>query len=131
MEKILNYLYDTNVVVWATNSPEKFGPESTDILRKYGNKVSAVSILEITIKTMLGRLHYVHDAASIQEVLGVSLIDITPVHAESIDIFPELINHDPFDRLLLTQAKLEGLTLLTSDQKLLALNLPYVLDSRL
>ncbi|WP_375500584.1 hypothetical protein [uncultured Jatrophihabitans sp.] len=43
--------------------------------------------------------------------------------------FPNLVRHDPFDRLLLTQAHTAGLDVLTPDRTLLALGLPFVIDS--
>lgn len=51
-------------------------------------------------------------------------------HAAVLAAFPELIDHDPFDRQIVAQAAVEGLRLLTSDERLLALGREWIMDAR-
>jgi PIN domain nuclease of toxin-antitoxin system len=125
------YLLDTNAVIWAANNQDLLGKNTKIIFESETLFVSSVTVFEYTIKTMLGKLSFDISPEVLIDKLGVNILDFTADHAVGVGGFPELKSHDPFDRMLLSQAKLEGLTLLTSDQKLLALNLPYVLDSRL
>jgi len=56
-------------------------------------------------------------------------LSITAEHAEAIQDFPELVRHDPFDRLLVAQASRTGLRLLTADQTLLGLGRDFIIDA--
>lgn len=91
--------------------------------------VSAATVWELTIKTMLGKLSIPHDFQTRLDDEGLTLVSITAEHATSIRDFPELVKHDPFDRLILAQANCEGLRLLTADRVLLSLGRPEVLDA--
>lgn len=64
------------------------------------------------------------------EVEGFALLDVTAEHAEGLRGFPELVRHDPFDRLIIAQAVTEGLTLITADRVLLDLGRDFVVDAR-
>jgi Periplasmic binding protein-like domain/PIN domain len=77
-------------------------------------------VWELTIKTMLGRLSVPADFSKRLTAQGLALLSITAEHAEAIRNFPELVGHDPFDRLLAAQASRAGLRLLTADQILSA-----------
>jgi PIN domain nuclease of toxin-antitoxin system len=60
---------------------------------------------------------------------GLELLSVTAEHAEAIHEFPELIRHDPFDRLIVAQASRAGLQLLTADHVLLDLQRDFILDA--
>jgi PIN domain nuclease of toxin-antitoxin system len=60
---------------------------------------------------------------------GLELLSITAEHAEAIRDFPELVRHDPFDRLLVAQASRAGLQLLTADRVLLDLGRDFIFDA--
>ena len=60
---------------------------------------------------------------------GLALLSITAEHAEAVRDFPELVRHDPFDRLLVAQASRAGLRLLTADQILLAMGRDFIVDA--
>jgi PIN domain nuclease of toxin-antitoxin system len=110
-------LLDTSVLIWArVDSPsldrgvrKAIGDSRNEVV------VSAVSIWELSIKQRLGKLRLpagdlVDDLAS-----RFSLLPITPEHAWTAGQLP-LHHRDPFDRLLVAQAQLEGLTLVTRDR---------------
>jgi PIN domain nuclease of toxin-antitoxin system len=61
---------------------------------------------------------------------GLKYLSFNVIHADNLKDFPNLARHDPFDRMLLAQAKEEGLSLLASDVFSLKPKLPYVLNAR-
>lgn len=91
--------------------------------------VSTVSILELTIKAMAGRIAVPQKLASQLVDQGLSILNLTADHVEGLLSFPELSRHDPFDRALLAQASQAGLRLLTADQVLLALGRDFIVDA--
>jgi PIN domain nuclease of toxin-antitoxin system len=60
---------------------------------------------------------------------GVELLSVTAEHAEAIRDFPELVRHDPVDRLIVAQASHAGLQLLTADHVLLGLHRDFIMDA--
>jgi PIN domain nuclease of toxin-antitoxin system len=78
---------------------------------------------------MLGKLSIPADFSRKLTAQGLALLSITAEHAEAIRDFPELVSHDPFDRLLVAQASRAGLRLLTADQILLALGRDFIVDA--
>jgi PIN domain nuclease of toxin-antitoxin system len=94
-----------------------------------GVYVSAATVWELTIKTMLGELSVPADFSKRLTAQGLVPLSITAEHAETIRDFPELVRHDPFDRLLVAQAARAGLQLLTADQILLGLGRDFIIDA--
>ena len=71
--------------------------------------VSAATIWELTVKSMLGKLAVEPEFEKLLVNQGITLLPITAQHAAGIAQFPELLRHDPIDRLLIAQARLERL----------------------
>jgi PIN domain nuclease of toxin-antitoxin system len=90
---------------------EAIGSEETHVV------VSAVVIWEVAIKRQLGKLDAPPDLLAQLERVGVDLLPITARHADRVGALP-LHHHDPFDRLLISQADTEGLSLVTADSNL-------------
>jgi PIN domain nuclease of toxin-antitoxin system len=78
---------------------------------------------------MLGTLSIPADFSKRLTAQGLALLRVTAEHAEAIRDFPELLRHDPFDRLLVAQASRAGLRLLTADQTLLGLDRDFIIDA--
>jgi PIN domain nuclease of toxin-antitoxin system len=78
---------------------------------------------------MLGRLDLPSDFSVRVIEQGLALLDVTAEHAEALRAFPELTRHDPIDRLIVAQAAVERLTLLTADRVLLGLGRDFVVDA--
>lgn len=76
--------------------------------------VSAVVIWEVAIKRRLGKLKAPADLLERLEQAGVDLLPINAHHADRVGTLP-LHHRDPFDRLLIAQAEIEGLSLVTAD----------------
>jgi PIN domain nuclease of toxin-antitoxin system len=92
--------------------------------------VSAASLWEIAVKAMLGKLRAPADLSDLLASQGLVPLSITAAHAEAIRAFPELLRHDPFDRLLIAQAKVDRLSLITADRVLLAGGYEWLIDAR-
>lgn len=115
----MKFLLDTHVLLWAAGMPEKLSPSTTLLLSSPENELffSVASLWEIAIKRGLGRDDFQVDARLLRRGLldnGYSELPITSEHAVSIDSLPP-IHKDPFDRMLVAQATVEGITLLTAD----------------
>jgi len=87
--------------------------------------VSAVSVWEIAIKRASGKLTFQGSAASAIEQHGFLSLPITIEHVEWAGSLPEL-HRDPFDRLLVAQAQLEGLILVSVDEQILRYQVPHL-----
>ena len=111
-------LLDTHLLLWAVAEPRKLPPEARRRIDATDVFVSAVSIWEVSIKAALGKL-----AADPAELLaeiepaGFTLLPITGEHAAAVARLPA-VHTDPFDRMLVSQAKTEPLLLLTNDSVL-------------
>lgn len=123
-------LLDSQAALWVMSGSPRLGPRArTAIVRSTVTHVSVASIWELTIKSMLGRLDLPSGFAGRVAEQGLALLDITAEHAEALRAFPELSRHDPFDRLIVAQAAVERLTLLTADRVLLDLGRDFVVDA--
>lgn len=116
----MKLLLDTHLLLWAAGSPERLSPPARAQLEDPENELffSAASLWEIAIKRGLGRDDFKVDARVLRRGLldnGYSELPIASEHTVAIDTLPP-IHKDPFDRLLVAQAMVEGITLLTADR---------------
>lgn len=115
----MKLLLDTHVLLWAAAQPERLSPAARELLlnRQYELLFSAASIWEVSIKQGLGRDDFRVDGRLLRRGLldnGYSELAITAAHALAIEALP-LLHKDPFDRMLVAQATVEGILLVTSD----------------
>ncbi len=123
-------LLDSQALLWLLDDNPRLGRQARQaITSAQGVHVSAATVWELTIKTMLGKLSVPADLSKRLTAQGLVLLSITAEHAEALRDFPELTRHDPFDRLLVAQASRAGLRLLTADQVLLGLDRDFILDA--
>jgi PIN domain nuclease of toxin-antitoxin system len=123
----MRVLLDTHIAIWAINDDARLSVPARKIINNANMAIliSAVSIWEISIKHALGQkrkdaVPFTGDAAlKIFRQFDFEMIDIVPEHAALVDEL-ELIHSDPFDRMLIAQARYEGLQLLTHDKMLAA-----------
>lgn len=114
-------LLDTHVLIWLLEGDERLGVEArASMARVTDVHVSAASLWEIAIKVELGRLQAPDDLPDVVQRAGLQHLSVTAEHAWSVQQVAGLPHRDPFDRLLVAQAAVEGLTLLTADRALLA-----------
>lgn len=115
----MKLLIDTHLLLWAAGNPEKLSTDALTLMEEPQNELlfSAASLWEIAIKSSLGRSDFHVEPKSLRRGLldnGYLDLPITSKHAVTIDTLPP-IHKDPFDRILVAQAMVEGITLLTSD----------------
>jgi PIN domain nuclease of toxin-antitoxin system len=115
----MQYLLDTHVILWWLTEPKKIKPKSYKIICDKSNKIflSSASFWEMAIKKSLGRLSLPHNLVETLISEGFEMLNITPEDALSVADLP-LLHADPFDRLLIMQAKLHDLVIITSDEKM-------------
>ena len=120
-------LLDTHVLLWVATRDARLGPRARDAIRDGSTTVcvSAVTAWEIAIKRGLGKLQAPGDVMELVRFYRFSALDVTIDHALGVEHLP---NHhrDPFDRLLVSQARSEGLTLVSNDARLAAYDVPYL-----
>jgi PIN domain nuclease of toxin-antitoxin system len=112
-------LLDTHLLLWAAGDPDRLSNAARALIEDPANELifSAASLWEIAIKRGLGRTDFHVDARVLRRCLqdnGYGELPITSEHAVAIDSLP-LVHKDPFDRILIAQAMVEGITLLTTD----------------
>ena len=109
-------LIDTHMLLWALASPKKLSARARQLIERSDVYVSAASIWEISIKAALGKLAIdAHQVLAAVEPAGFSLLPVTGEHAA--DVADLALHHkDPFDRLLVAQARAEPMRLLTDDE---------------
>ncbi|MGM7666997.1 type II toxin-antitoxin system VapC family toxin [Microbacterium sp. A93] len=121
-------LLDTHVLLWAAYDPDQLTQETEGLLEDRGNTLifSAASIWEVSIKAGFGREDFSADPRVLRRSLlevGYQELSITGAHTAAISDLPPL-HKDPFDRLLVAQARSEGVALLTADTRLSAYGPP-------
>jgi PIN domain nuclease of toxin-antitoxin system len=115
----MRLLLDTHLLLWAAVEPGRLSSAARKLMKDAGNELtfSAASFWEIAIKRGLGRSDFRVDPRLLRRGLldnGYSELLIGSDHALAIDGLPRL-HKDPFDRTLIAQAMVEGITLLTAD----------------
>jgi PIN domain nuclease of toxin-antitoxin system len=115
----MRFLLDTHFVLWLPINFREIRTEARKILLNPDNQFvfSVSSIWEIAIKKGLGRPDFPHDPREMRKLLienGYGELTIESRHVVMVDSMPP-IHKDPFDRILIAQAMVEGITLLTSD----------------
>lgn len=115
----MKFLLDTHVLLWAAGVPEKLSTSATQLLNSAENELffSVASLWEIAIKCRLGRDNFQVNARLLRRGLldnGYNELIINSEHTVFIDNLPP-IHKDPFDRMLVAQATVEGIILLTAD----------------
>jgi PIN domain nuclease of toxin-antitoxin system len=122
-------LLDTHVWLWWNTEPEKLSAAARRQVSDPRNEVflSAASVWEMAIKQRLGKLRLPEPVASyVSKRLAdddIKPLSVAVAHAAAVEIL-EVLHRDPFDRLLIVQARQETLRLLTVDDQILAYGRP-------
>ena len=124
------FLLDTHTFLWWLMNSKQLGSEARS---KISNPdfiifVSAVSIWEISIKKKIGKLEAPDNITNIVDQKGFEHLPISLFHGESILNLPS-IHKDPFDRMLIVQAQLENLIIITNDDLIQKYNVNSILAS--
>ncbi|WP_421999583.1 type II toxin-antitoxin system VapC family toxin [Reyranella sp.] len=115
----MTLLVDTHLLLWAAGEPQKLPRKARRLLDDPGTALwfSAASLWEVAIKHGLGREDFRVEPRRLRRGLidnGWRELAITSEHAVAAGDLP-VLHKDPFDRMLVAQARVEGLTLVTSD----------------
>lgn len=118
----MRFLLDTHLLLWVAADSPRLSAELRGWLEdpQHSFSFSAASLWEIVIKAGLGRRDFAVDPARLRRGLltnDYSELAVSGEHALTVSSLPPL-HRDPFDRILLAQARCEGLTLLTVDRQL-------------
>jgi PIN domain nuclease of toxin-antitoxin system len=117
----MNYLLDTHAFIWADSEPGKLSAQVTTLLRNRRNIVfiSIASLWEMQIKLQTGKITLRMPLQDIvphqQKTNRIEILSITLPHVLALNALPPH-HKDPFDRILIAQARIEGLTLITHDR---------------
>lgn len=115
----MKLLLDTQLLLWAAADSARLSPAARSLLDAPENEpmFSAASIWEIVIKRALGRDDFQVDPSALRRGLldnGYAELPIDSRHAVAVGALPQ-IHKDPFDRILVAQAQIEGILLVTAD----------------
>ncbi|HEY2223349.1 type II toxin-antitoxin system VapC family toxin [Actinomycetospora sp.] len=115
----MRVLLDTHAVVWVLREPDRLSDRARAVIEDPGSVVvvSVVSLWEIVTKTTVGKMKIGQDVRSWLADEGIVELPVTGDHTRALADLP-LHHRDPFDRMLVAQARHEGLTLVTADRRL-------------
>ena len=114
----MRILLDTHVVLWELGGIRSVGPDSERAIRAATELAfSVVSFAEVGVKAAVGKLSVPEDFHDRVLSLGLRILGLAPDHGLAVAMLP-MHHRDPFDRLLIAQARAEGLTLLSADERL-------------
>jgi PIN domain nuclease of toxin-antitoxin system len=115
----LKLLLDTHAALWFLSGDERLSENATRHLTDDSNRIllSAVVVWEIAIKRSLGKLNVPDEYLSLLLDAGVQPLPVSVAHAAAVERLPRH-HRDPFDRMLVSQATIEGGALVSRDQAL-------------
>ena len=122
----MRYLLDTHTLLWARTAPDVLSADALAVLESADSALylSIASLWECAIKSSIGKLdvpdEFYQTVAADYEILGIEVS-----HVEACAKLP-MHHRDPFDRMLVAQARLGGLTLLTRDRDIAKYDVPVV-----
>lgn len=124
----MRLLLDTHVVLWWLDDPTRISEAAKEAIRAPENAayVSAATVWEIIIKQALGKLEAPSDLAPALRDCQFSPLPVTFEHAIAVRNLP-LHHRDPFDRMLIAQATVDGLTIVTRDSDILRYPVSHLL----
>jgi PIN domain nuclease of toxin-antitoxin system len=123
----MNLLLDTHILLWWLDGSPSLSKTASEAISDASNLVfvSAAVVWEIRIKQTLGKLKIPADFRQVLERQPFEKLPITAEHAHAVGDLPSH-HRDPFDRMLIAQAKVEGLTIVTHDRIFRQYRIPIV-----
>jgi PIN domain nuclease of toxin-antitoxin system len=119
----MKILLDTHIFLWMLTSPERLNEKRRYELETPANEVflSAMSIAELMIKHTIGRIHVEFDPLEMAKQMRIEILSFSGDHAMMLGKMP-LHHKDPFDRMIIAQAIVNRLPLMSDDPKFPAYN---------
>ncbi|HEV7163661.1 MAG TPA: type II toxin-antitoxin system VapC family toxin [Solirubrobacteraceae bacterium] len=122
----MRLLLDTHVVLWQQEGNlDRIGSATDTIASAEELLVSVVSFAEVGIKAAIGKLRLPADLRGHVLASGARILGLAPEHGLDLATLP-LHHRDPFDRLLIAQARREGLAIVTADPEFTAYDVPVI-----
>ena len=117
----MQLLIDTHILIWFLEGNNVLSTQRQKLLTASQNEVfvSIASLWELSIKISLGKITLSKSLFQIIQQLGVENIEILPIspqHVLQVETMP-FHHRDPFDRIIIAQAQIEGLTLMSDDSE--------------
>lgn len=114
----MRYLLDTHTLLWYFQNDENLTQKVREIIDREECYVSLISIWEIAIKQSIGKLKYSKSIREIVELISKAGFNLINFSDEECDLIKQLpfYHKDPFDRMLIAQAKLKELVILSKDE---------------
>ena len=126
----MRYLLDTHTVIWYLDNSRRLPPRTEEIIDDDNNRVyiSSISLWETAIKVNLGKLELNSTFDQFLENVRNSdfgILQIKDAYLKKLSILPS-VHRDPFDRLLISTALVENLTLITEDDTVRKYNVSWI-----
>ena len=123
----MNLLLDTHVLLWWLDDPSQLSEAAGTAIRDGESIVwvSAATAWEIVIKKALGKLDAPDNLGEVLRECHFAPLPITIAHALAVLSLP-MHHRDPFDRMLVAQARTEGMTVITRDPEILKYEVPNI-----
>ncbi|GAB6040164.1 type II toxin-antitoxin system VapC family toxin [Endothiovibrio diazotrophicus] len=122
-------LLDTHTLLWAMSGSKRLSATATEALLHGENHVSIATFWELGIKISLGKLELAPQwrqrTTRYMESYGIHLLPIEPHHCEHLSTLP-FHHRDPFDRMLVAQTQIEGLSMVSADQHMAAYGIEII-----
>jgi PIN domain nuclease of toxin-antitoxin system len=118
----MNILLDTHTFIWFFNGDEQLSLKAKKLIEDSKTKkfVSIASLWEVAIKIGLKKLYFDGDTREVSELIeknGFQILQISVDHTVAYETL-ELVHRDPFDRILIAQALVEKMTIITKDENI-------------
>lgn len=124
-----SYLLDTHTLIWLSSERKRFGSRVKRILDSQQLNYCAISVAELGLKSHLGKFHFDLSVLGDWESLGIRELSFGRLAAiEYGSINPDIVR-DPFDRMIMSCARANGLILLTADQQILNYGADWIIDA--
>ncbi|RLA23102.1 MAG: PIN domain nuclease [Gammaproteobacteria bacterium] len=114
----MTIIIDTHVFLWLLNNPSCIKPEHMECIENTANKIflSSMSVAELMIKKSIGKLNFDFNILQMAENMGIEILDFTGLDALQLETLP-LHHKDPFDRMIIAQARSNRFSIITYDSK--------------
>jgi PIN domain nuclease of toxin-antitoxin system len=116
-------LIDTHIFLWMLSCPEKISDKRRYELESPANEIllSAMSIAELMIKSSIGKINIEFDPLEMTKKMQIDVLDFSGIHAVALGKLP-FHHKDPFDRMIIVQALVNKVALMSDDSKFLKYN---------
>ena len=116
----MNFIIDTHILISLINKDGKIDKQATEKIENLENQISIsiVSLWEITIKVNIGKLKVTRNLQEMYDLIEKSDISVLNIQKKHLEKYLQLtlIHRDPFDRMIISQAITDDLTIITDDQ---------------